>query len=130
MNRIFHARITWYHYFLLVLLTFNLVGALWSKIILPAVLLGILLIFVIEKIIHTTYTITPDGMLEISGGRFSKRKSIPIADIKEMRKCHSMKFGKFSITNYILIEYGGGKYVAVMPVKENEFIELITQKMN
>ena len=44
MNRIFHARIAWYQYFLLVVLTVNAVGALWCKYILPAVLLMLLLI--------------------------------------------------------------------------------------
>ena len=53
MNRIFHARIAWYQYFLLVVLTVNAVGALWCKYILPAVLLMLLLIVVIEQIIHT-----------------------------------------------------------------------------
>ena len=53
MNRIFHARIAWYHYFLLLVLTVNAVGALWCKYILPAVLLMLLLIVVIEQIIHT-----------------------------------------------------------------------------
>ena len=38
MNRIFHARIAWYQYFLLAVLTVNAVGALWCKYILPAVL--------------------------------------------------------------------------------------------
>ncbi len=51
MNRIFHARIAWYQYFLLVVLTVNAVGALWCKYILPAVLLMLLLIVVIEQII-------------------------------------------------------------------------------
>ena len=36
-----------------------------------------------------------------------------------------MKFGNFAVTNYLLIEYGNGKYASVLPVKEKEFIELI-----
>ena len=58
MNRIFHARIAWYQYFLLVVLTVNAVGALWCKYILVAVLFMLMLIVVIEQIIHTTYTLT------------------------------------------------------------------------
>lgn len=74
MNRIFHARIAWYHYFLLLVLTVNAVGALWCKYILPAVLLMLLLIVVIEQIIHTVYTVSADGNLEISMGRFIRKK--------------------------------------------------------
>lgn len=62
--------IAWYQYFLLVVLTVNAVGALWCKYILPAVLLMLLLIVVIEQIIHTVYTVSTDGVLEISTGTF------------------------------------------------------------
>ena len=49
MNRIFHARIAWYQYFLLVVLTVNAVGALWCKYILVAGLFFFLVVFVFEK---------------------------------------------------------------------------------
>ena len=129
MNRIFHARIAWYQYFLLVVLTVNVVGALWCKYILPAVLLILMLIVVIEQIIHTVYTVTPDWILEISTGRFIRKKVIPISEITAIRKCHSMKFGRFSVTEYVLIEYGKGKFVSVMPVKEREFVELLEKRL-
>ena len=129
MNRIFHARIAWYQYFLLVVLTVNVVGALWCKYILPAVLLILMLIVVIEQIIHTVYTVTPDGILEISTWRFIRKKVIPISEITAIRKCHSMKFGRFSVTEYVLIEYGKGKFVSVMPVKEREFVELLEKRL-
>ena len=129
MNRIFHARIAWYQYFLLVVLTVNVVGALWCKYILPAVLLILMLIVVIEQIIHTVYTVTPDGILEISTGRFIRKKVIPISEITAIRKCHSMKFGRFSVTEYVLIEYGKGKFVSEMPVKEREFVELLEKRL-
>ena len=129
MNRIFHARIAWYQYFLLVVLTVNVVGALWCKYILPAVLLILMLIVVIEQIIQTVYTVTPDGILEISTGRFIRKKVIPISEITAIRKCHSMKFGRFSVTEYVLIEYGKGKFVSVMPVKEREFVELLEKRL-
>ena len=129
MNRIFHARIAWYQYFLLVVLTVNVAGALWCKYILPAVLLILMLIIVIEQIIHTVYTITPDGILEISTGRFIRKKVIPVSGITAIKKCHSMKFGRFSVTEYVLIEYGKGKFVSVMPVKEREFVELLEKRI-
>ena len=129
MNRIFHARIAWYQYFLLVVLTVNVAGALWCKYILPAVLLILMLIIVIEQIIHTIYTITPDGILEISTGRFIRKKVIPVSGITAIKKCHSMKFGRFSVTEYVLIEYGKGKFVSVMPVKEREFVGLLEKRI-
>lgn len=95
----------------------------------PAVLLILMLIIVIEQIIHTVYTITPDGILEISTGRFIRKKVIPVSGITAIKKCHSMKFGRFSVTEYVLIEYGKGKFVSVMPVKEREFVGLLEKRI-
>ena len=124
MNRIFHARIVWYQYFLLVVLGVN------AKNIILATLMMLFLIVVIEQIIHTVYTVTADGLLLLNHGRFIRKKTIPIAEITSIRKVHSMKFGSFSVTNYLLIEYGKGKYASVLPVKEKEFMELIEKTRN
>jgi uncharacterized membrane protein YdbT with pleckstrin-like domain len=129
MNRIFHARIAWYQYFLLAVLTVNTVGALWVKAAIVGLLLALLLLVVIERIIHTTYTITADNMLIIDVGRFARKRTIPIADITAIERYRSMKFGNFSVTNYLLIHYAKNKFVTVMPVKEEEFISLLQQKM-
>lgn len=40
-----------------------------------------------------------------------------------------MKFGRFSVTEYVLIEYGKGKFVSVMPVKEREFVGLLEKRI-
>lgn len=125
MNRIFHARIAWYQYFLLIVLTINAFGSLWYKYILMATLMMLMLIVVIEQIIHTVYTVTPDGLLILTYGRFLRKKTIKISDITSVRRCHSMRFGRFSVTNYVLIEYGNGKFVSTLPVKEQEFVALL-----
>lgn len=70
MDRVFHARIGAAQYLALLLFTFMLVYCLWVKYILIAVLWGILLLRFIERIIHTTYTLTADGRLIVYGGRF------------------------------------------------------------
>ena len=98
MNRIFHARIVWYQYFLLVVLGVNAFGFLWCKNIILATLMMLFLIVVIEQIIHTVYTVTADGLLLLNHGRFIRKKTIPIAEITSIRKVHSMKFGSFSVS--------------------------------
>lgn len=123
MNRIFHARIAWYQYFLLVILAVNAFASLWGKHIILAVLMMLLLIVVIEQVIHTSYTITSEGELILSYGRFIRQKTIPLKEITAIRRVHSMKFGGFSVTNYVLIEYGKGKFASALPAKEDEFIE-------
>lgn len=128
MNRIFHARIAWYQYFLLMVLACNAVGALWCKYIVPAVMFMLVLIVVIEQIIHTIYIVTTNDTLEISQGRFLRKKVIPLSEIITIQKCHSMKFGRFSVTRYVLVVYGKEKFVSVMPVKEREFLEMIEKR--
>lgn len=130
MNRVFHARIAWYQYFLVAVLGVNASGFLWCKHIIPAVFMMLLLIVVIEQIIHTLYTVSADGVLTLSYGRFLRKKVIPVKDITSVKKCNSMQFGRFSVTNYVLIAYGNEKYATALPVKEAEFLELIEKKRN
>ncbi len=128
MDRVFHARTAWYHYFLLVVLTLNTAGGLWTKHVLLTLFFALLLVVIIEHMVNTSYTVTGDGRLIIHLGRLSRKKIIPIKDIHSIRKCHSMKFGRFSVTNYLLIGYGEGKYTTVMPRKEQEFVEALARK--
>lgn len=126
MNRIFHTRITWYQYLFLLILGVNAFAALWCKYIILAVIVMLLLIVLIEQIIHTTYTITSDGKLILYRGRFTRQQTIAIREITDVRKVHSMKFGRFSVTEYVLIEYGSGKFASVLPAKEEEFLKSLT----
>ncbi|NCC10735.1 MAG: ABC transporter [Bacteroidia bacterium] len=125
MNRLFHARIRWYQYALLSLLGAGFLSAFWYKQGVWAVLLAVLLILVIERIIHTLYTITTDGYLVVYHGRFVREKKISIQEISAVNRSHSMKFGSFSVTHYLLVEYGDGKFISLCPDKEQEFIDCI-----
>ena len=71
MNRIFHARIAAGQYLFVALAGAIAVYGLWEKRILIAVLFMLLLVVSIEKLIHTTYTITADNRLLLFFGRFS-----------------------------------------------------------
>ena len=128
MNRVFHARIAWYQYFLLAVLGANAFGFLWCKYILLAVFMMLLLIVVIEQVIHTTYTVTPDGKLVLSFGRFSRSKEILMKDITSVERASSMQVGRFAVMRYVLVKYGEGKCVVLLPVKEEEFIRLLEER--
>ncbi|MEG2574195.1 MAG: PH domain-containing protein [Bacteroides sp.] len=130
MNRIYHARIAWYQYVYIFLLAAIAFYSLWMKLILVAAVLMLLLIVIIEKVIHTTYTFTPDGMLIISYGRYARKLTIRIDTITKIEKKNSMNFARFHATEYLLIEYGQEKYVSLMPVKEDDFIVHIQQQIS
>ena len=130
MNRIFHARIAMGQYLFLILIGILAVYMLWYKSPFPAAIFMLWLVVIIEKLIHTTYTVTSQGELILSYGRFTRKKTIALKDIISVQKHHSMKFGRFSVTEYVLIEYGKDKFVSVMPVKEREFMEWLEKIKN
>lgn len=128
MNRIFHARIAAGQYLFIILAGAIAVYGLWEKNILIAILFMLLLVVSIEKLIHTTYTITPDNRLLLFFGRFSRGKEIELKDITAVERASSMQIGNFAIMRYVLIKYGEGKCVALLPVKEEEFIRLLKER--
>lgn len=129
MNRIFHARIAIGQYLFILLVAVMAVYGLWEKHILPAAIFMLLLIVSIERLIHTTYTVTPDGRLLLYFGRFSRSKEIGLKDITAVERASSMRIGRWSVMRYILIRYGDGKCLALLPVKEEEFIRLLRERM-
>lgn len=130
MNRIFHARIAIGQYLFILLATALTVYGLWEKHILLAVFFILLLIVSIERLIHTTYTVTTDGRLLLYFGRFSRSKEIGLKDVTAVERASSMQVGKCAVMHYILIRYREGKCVALLPVKEEEFVGLIRKQMS
>ena len=129
MNRVFHARITWYHLLFLVLVSVCTVYLVWHKQALGALLFSLVLLVLIECVIHTTYTVTAEGLLVIAKGRFYKKRTIPIGEILSVERKRSMTVFNCSVTHFVLIRWGYDKYVALIPVKEKEFIQLIRERI-
>ena len=101
MNRIFHARIAIGQYLFLVLTTIIVIYAMWMQHAVMAVLFMLLLVIAIERLIHTTYTLTTDDRLLLFYGR------------------------------YVLVKYGTrGKCAVLLPVKEDMFIKTLTNRLN
>ena len=114
MNRIFHARILPGQYLFLLLMAALAFWSLWEKNILLAAVCMLWLVFLIERLIHTTYTLTVDGRLRIDRGRFSRRRERPLSD---------------TLVRYVLVRYKDGRHDALQPVKEEEFIRALTKRM-
>ncbi len=70
MNRTFHARITWNQVAVMVVAAVLAIWAFWIKQALLAIVFLLMLIILIERAIHTTYTLTTDDKLIIYNGRF------------------------------------------------------------
>lgn len=130
MDRIFHAKIKWYQYLYLVLLGGITFYLMWVMLIIPALIFALLLVFMIERFIHTTYTVTKDNHLVISHGRFSKNRSVSLSDIITIEKRNSVKVSNLYFTEYLLIGLVGNRYLAVWPMKEREFLRMVEARRN
>lgn len=87
MDRIFHARIPLYMYFFIALVGALALLFLWTMMPLCGLAMLLLLIVAIERVIHTTYTITTDGFLIISHGRFQQKKNFLYKTSRGWRSC-------------------------------------------
>lgn len=105
MNRIFHVKIAGGTYFLLILLTAVMVFAFWCMKAMIGLVVALGLIIIIERIIHSTYTLTADGKLVVYYGRFYKGKTIPLTDITDVELKRSSGFGGIMPSKYVLIHY-------------------------
>ena len=97
MNRIFHVKIAGGTYFLLILLTAVMVFAFWCMKAMIGLVVALGLIIIIERIIHSTYTLTADGKLVVYYGRFYKGKTIPLIDITDVELKRSSGFIALSV---------------------------------
>lgn len=130
MNRIFHARIGVAHCLALVLLTVLLIYGFFSRDVLFALPAMLLLVLLVERLIHTEYTITPTEGVVIDSGRFSKKRVIAFAEITSVKPVSIMRIGRFCLLRYVLLEYGKGQHETVLPLKEDEFIRLLRKRMD
>ena len=129
MNRIFHARVPWHTFFLLLLLVIIALWSYWERSGILAALSLLLMVVRVERSIHTSYTVTTDGMLLISRGRFSKMFSIPLLDIHRIEQVRRVRLGSFCLNSYLLVYYGSStgeeKVVSLIPSNEEELVTYI-----
>ena len=129
MNKVFRARIVWYHYIYFVLLLGLVITFFVDKSFIAGALFTLWVIYMVEKVLHTRYTITPERVLIISQGRFFKKKIIPIDEIESIDELYSLKVAGIAVTKFILIKHKK-EYYSLLPAKEKkaELFQLLTNK--
>ncbi len=129
MNRIFHARIQPASYLLLAILLGMTAYSMWTVNGIVIALMLVLLVVVIERIIHTTYTLTTDNRLVIHTGRYSKDKTVLLADIRSIRRIESLRLFGRALRTFVLIETTDGRIFSLIPTDEKAFINSINKRM-
>lgn len=129
MDRIFHARIHFLMYVFLFLLTGGVFLSFIYHLGLCIALTLLLLVVVVERIIHTTYTLTAQGMLVVSHGRFSRATVVDLRQVRRVERCRRMRIGGHSLFAYLLVVYADERTVAVMPVDEEGFVRELSKRV-
>ena len=129
MNRTFHRRITIQGCIMAALPAIMSFWCFWVRTgLTPVVGFAMLLLATaaIERLIHTTYTFTPDGMLIINNGHLSRHVSINIASITSTRPVNRMLI----VASPIIIEYGARPIASLQPDNEKAFTNELQRRLN
>lgn len=117
MNKLFHRRFTLGAKCGITLCVLMCCYFFWQKMALPAAVLMVITVVMVERVIHSTYTFA-NGELIIDRGRFARRLCIRTGDIV---KCTPMR-SVFGLSHYLLLHYGAGHLLAVQPEDEEAFV--------
>lgn len=96
------------------------------------ILLGIdllLMVLIVERMIHTTYTVTTDKTLIIDRGKLSKVKVIPLTDIDRIDRINRMRIGGKPLITYLVVVLKSGTEHCITPRNEEDFIQCIRQRL-
>lgn len=127
MNRTFHYRVSFVNYLAIFTVAAAALFFFWNRSTvgtLVAFLLAMAVILMVERIIHTVYVFTSDGLIVIDKGRFSRSLSVPVSDIINVRTVRQPLLP----VRFVIIEYGAGHVVTVQPVNEEAFVDEIKRR--
>lgn len=127
MNRTFHYRVSFLNYAAIVVVAACALFAFWHRSA-PNVVLGVglmaVMVLMVERIIHTSYVFTDDGMLVVCKGRFSRTLTIRVGDIVSAR---IVRAGLLPV-KYVLVRYGAGREISLQPVNDEAFISEVRRR--
>lgn len=127
MQRQFHAPVTLRLWALIAVLAFLTVYAAWERAAIVLAVGLVLLIAVVERAIHTTYTVTSDSLV-VSEGRFARKVIIPLAAIERIDRVTPPARLFLRQRAYLVIVHSAGRQTAVRPTDEDRFVETLRQR--
>lgn len=116
-------------YLFLFLLTGGVLLSFFHHLGLCTGLTLLLLVLVVERIIHTTYTLTADGRMVVSHGRFSRTKVVDLRHVRRVERCRRLRVGGHSLFACLMVVCDDERCVAVMPVDEEEFVRELSKRV-
>ena len=123
MNRIFHHRFTLPAKCSIALFALLAFWLFWQRMPVVALAVVVVVLMMMERVLHGSYTLTADRLL-IDRGRFARRREIRLCDIV---RCTPMT-GIFGLSHYLLIEYGAGRLTTVQLSEEAAFMRELKKR--
>lgn len=135
MNRQFQAKIQFGNYVLLAALLSVAICLIWQTTTIAKQFSGLLIaldlflmVLIVERMIHSTYTVTSDNMLVIHRGRLSKDIVISIDEIDRIDRINRMRIGGKPLQTFIVVVLRDGKEFYINPKNEEDFIRCIAKR--
>lgn len=91
---------------------------MWNKDWIVGLIFMCLLVWYIELLIHTQYTLTADSWLVVRRRRFSRIKRIPLSDVLLVERIKAVLVGRLAANHYVLVHYKDGRILSLRPVNE------------
>lgn len=127
MNRTFHSKVRFDQIVYLILLTALCVFLIWEKQAILSTIIGLLIVVLIERIIHTEFILS-EKAITINKGRFTKSKSVQLDDILDVEIKTTTKFGSHYLMKYILLTLKDKRYIGITPSNIEECYKAIVRK--
>ena len=126
-KRVFHQRFTLAAKCGIALCVLLMFYFFWIKTAIVSLLLLIVGVGMIERVLHTIYTIglaDDQYFLLVDKGRFSFQTMVPVNEISRVIPMRRL----FGLSRYLLVEYGENRLLSVEPQEEEEFIAEIKKR--
>ena len=127
MSRSFRGKTPLTSWVLVGVLMFVAGYSAWERSGILLALSLLVLVVVIDRIIHTEYTLTC-GELHIHRGRFSRVQTVRLSDIQKIDEVSGTRIGGKPLTTFLMLTLEGGREVIVNPRDEESFIEHIQKQ--
>ncbi len=125
--RTFQHKVTYIALLTVIMVAATAFAFLWNRStanIIAGLALSAIVVLMIERVIHSRYTLTSNGQLVIYKGRFARQQAIPINEITHIKQVKTKLF----CLSYVLLEYSAGKLTSVQPDNPNAFIKELKRR--
>lgn len=102
----------------------------WNQWPLLAFACALFQVFIMERMLHTEYIFTDNGVLLVKKGRFSKVKSYALSDIRSAEVVQSSRIAFLRNKHMILLTMNDGRMVFLIPYPAKEFCQYLMKKKN